>query len=719
MKKPCLEAFLDIMRTNTRRVIALTLVAGLATIFPMGAQQPPPPKPPAEQPPVTFKVEVNYVEIDAIVTDSQGNFVRTLTKDDFIVSEQGKPQRVSIASLVDIPVEKFDPPLFKTKPIESDVRNNRKEFDGRVFVLVLDDQFTSFSRSARVKAAASQFIERYMGANDVAAIVQTSGAKSTSQEFTGSRERLLRAANNFMGQKERGATLERIDEYYRTLGTGATGRPRDPNDAYRAYRARTTYSVLQNLADYMGGMRGRRKAVVLFSEGIDYDVYDTFANSYATDVLQYSKDAIAAATRANVVFYAIDPRGLAGFEDAAEIGSLPLDPSLNLGVGALQRELQISQDSLRMLADETGGFAALNSNDFSKSFARIIQDNSSYYVLGYYSDDSKRDGRFRNLTVRVKQPGLDVRARKGYTAPRGRPPAGTAAPPGIAASVAMREALDSPVPVTGLSISAFAAPMMGTRSNASVLVVAEVDGQALKFKEVDGKSLKPPQDGVLFANDIELAILAMNEEGKVKDGAKDTAQLRLRAETYANVQKNGIRLTRRLELPPGTYQLRIGAREGNGGAIGSVMYELDVPDFSKADLSMGGLLLTSASSSRIPTANPDRDFKEILPGSPTAVREFPSGDQLAIAVDVYDNKVATPHRVEIRTTVTADDGNVVFNSTDERKSEELKGVNGTYGHVATIPLTGVAPGRYVLRVEAKSLLSKNASASREVEFTVR
>ena len=90
---------------------------------------------------------------------------------------------------------------------------------------------------------------------------------------------------------------------------------------------------------------------------------------------------------------------------------------------------------------------------------------------------------------------------------------------------------------------------------------------------------------------------------------------------------------------------------------------------------MGGLLLTSASSSRIPTANPDRDFKEILPGSPTAVREFPSGDELAIAVDVYDNKVATPHRVEIRTTVTADDGNVVFNSTDERKSEELKGVN--------------------------------------------
>jgi VWFA-related protein len=697
------------MRIHTIGVTALFLLASLSTRSTIGAQQTPPPQPPADQPPITFKVEVNYVEIDAIVTDAQGNFVRTLTKDDFQVFEQGKPQTVSVASLVDIPVEKFDPPLFKTKPIESDVRSNRTAFNGRVFVLVLDDLNTSFSRSARVKMAARQFIERYLGANDVAAVVQTGGAKSTGQEFTSSRERLLRAVNSFMGQKERSGTLERIDEYYRMQGTGMTGRPRDPNEAIRVYKARNTFTVLKNVAEYMSGIRGRRKAVVFFSEGIDYDIYDPIANTYASDIRQYGQDAVAAATRANVSYYSVDPRGLAGFDDAAEISSLPNDPSLGLGMSALQRELTISQDSLRTLSDETGGFAAVNSNDFAKSFARIIQDNSSYYVLGYYSNDTKRDGQFRTLTVRVKQPGLQVRARKGYAAPKGRPPAGTPAPPGIAASIAMREALDSPVPVTGLAITAFAAPMAGSRGKASVLVVVELEGQALKFK----------QDGALFANSVEVAILAMDEGGKIKDGAKDVADLKLRPETHALVVKNGVRLTRRLELPPGRYQLRIGARENVGGLVGSVMYDLDVPDFSKGDLLMGGLLLTSASSGRMPTANPDPDFKEILPGSPTALREFPSGDQLALAVDVYDNKVSTPHRVEIRTSVTADDGNVVFNSTDERRSEELKGVTGTLGHVATIPLKGVAPGRYVLRVEAKSLLSNGGTASREVEFTVR
>ena len=111
-----------------------------------------------------------------------------------------------------------------------------------------------------------------------------------------------------------------------------------------------------------------------------------------------------------------------------------------------------------------------------------------------------------------------------------------------------------------------------------------------------GRRSSSSRTAQLFANDIEVAILAMDEGGKVKDGAKDTAQLKLRPETYAAVQKNGMRLTRRLDSRLGSYQLRIGARENNGGLVGSVMYDLDVPDFSKADLSMGGVLLTSASS---------------------------------------------------------------------------------------------------------------------------
>ncbi len=130
----------------------LTILASLS----VPAQQPAPPAParPAaaatsadQQPPVTFRVEVNYVEIDAIVTDAQGNFVRGLSKEDFEVVEEGKPQSLSVLSLVDIPIERADAPLFSPTAIEPDVRSNIREFNGRVFVLVLDDLQTH-SRAA-------------------------------------------------------------------------------------------------------------------------------------------------------------------------------------------------------------------------------------------------------------------------------------------------------------------------------------------------------------------------------------------------------------------------------------------------------------------------------------------------------------------------------------------------------------------------------------------
>ncbi len=287
---------------------------------------------------MTFRVEVNYVEIDAIVTDGQGNFVRNLSKEDFEIVEEGKPQELSVLSLVDIPVERTDAPLFSPTAIEPDVRSNVREFNGRVFVLVLDDLQTHFARSVRVRAAAKLFIERYLGANDIAAIVQTGARKDGAQEFTSNRRLLLKAINNFAGQKIRSATLDKLDDYYmqREVNPGAV--PRDLSDAERAFKARNTLSTLRQVADYLAGVRGRRKAVVYFSEGIDYDINNTIQNRYASELRDEMLMAIAAATRANVSFYGVDPRGLSGLSDEGiEITSVPNDPTLGLGYSVAQR----------------------------------------------------------------------------------------------------------------------------------------------------------------------------------------------------------------------------------------------------------------------------------------------------------------------------------------------------------------------------------------------
>jgi VWFA-related protein len=703
------------MRSRLPFVSAFLLVATMAVPAqqaPAG-QQPPPAVPPpsgtADQPPpVRFKVEVNYVEIDAVVTDPAGSFVRNLTKDDFQVFEDGKPQSVSIFSLVDLPIELSDPPLFAPVPIEPDVVSNAKEFDGRVFVLVLDDLSTHPARSLRVRAAARQFIERHVAANDLVAILTTGGSRGSAQEFTSSKSRMLKAVDAFMGQKLRSATLEKIDDYYRQRDMRTGAPPRDGSDAERAFKARNTLSTLESVANYMTGIRGRRKAVLFFSEGIDYDITNPVQNRYATDIIQETQSAIAAATRANVSFYGIDPRGLGGLSDEVmDIQSLPDDTSLGLGVTALQTELRNSQDSLRSLSEETGGFAAVNRNEFTDTFTRIVRDNSSYYVLGYYSSDSRRDGRFRRVEVRVREPGLQVRARKGYAAPRGKPAA--SAPVNPKTSLELREAIDSPIPVGALGLRVFAAPLKGRESNASILLALELEGARLRFAEKGG----------MFVDDVEVAVVAVDQNGKIRDGGRDLAELRLRPQTHALIAQHGVRLTRRLDLSPGRYQVRVGARDTGSGLIGSVTLDLDVPDFSKGDLAMSGLLLTSASASRMPTANPDPDFKELLPASPVAQREFPRGDTMSLFTEVYDNKISTPHRVTIKATVLADGGSVVFTTADERKSEELKGAGGGYGYVATIPLTGFAPGRYVLRVEAQSFLAGATTVAREVEFRVR
>jgi len=696
-----------------RRVFASAALS-LLVVFPLLAQQPapPPPQPQApsdQRPSVTFRVEVNYVEIDAIVTDAQGNFVRDLTKDDFEVVEEGKPQDLSVLSMVDIPIERTDAPLYSPTAIEPDVRSNAKEFNGRVFVLVLDDLQTHFGRSVRVRQAAKLFVERYLGANDIAAIVQTGARKDGAQEFTSNHTLLLKAINTFAGQKLRSATLDKIDDYYMQRETNPGAAPRDLSEAERAFKARNTLSTLRQVADYLAGVRGRRKAVVYFSEGIDYDIDNTIGNRYATDLRDEMLAAIAAATRANVSFYGVDPRGLSGLSDEGiEITAVPNDPTLGLGYASLSDELRRSQDSLRTISEETGGFAAVNRNDFREAFGHIIQDNSGYYLLGYYSSDTRRDGRFRRVQVRVKRPGLTVRARKGYTAPKGKAQSTTTLA-NTKTSPPLREALDSPIPISGLPLSVFAAPFKGTAPNASIAVTIEVEGRGLSFAEQNG----------LFADDVEISVIAIDRDAKIKDGGRDLVQLKLKPQTREAVARAGIRISRRLELPPGNFQLRVGVRDGGTGATGSVLYDLVVPDFPKDPLSMSGILIASGVGNQMPTANPDPEFKTVLPAPPTAIRDFPRGDTLALFTEVYDNQTKVAHRVAIKTSVIADDGKVVYTAGDERKSDELQGAKGGYGYSTAIETKGLAPGRYVLRVEAETLLTDGGKAKREVEFRVR
>jgi VWFA-related protein len=697
------------MKHNIFGLALLTLLAAVAPSAEQGTGAPPQPADPTGQPGVTFRAEINYVEVDARVVDAQGAFVSTLAQGDFQVLEDGKPQQITVFSLVNLPVERAVRPLFANQPIEPDVQTNASGFNGRVYLIVLDDMHTAPLRSARVKAAAKQFIQRYLGANDVAAIVHTSGRTDGAQEFTSNPRLLVNAVDKFMGRKLRSAILQRIEEESRTRGIrDANERINDPDAAERGNNARNTLDSLKGFADLLAGVRGRRKALVYFSEGIDYDINDVFNNRDATTVMDASRDAIAAATRANVSIYGIDVRGLgAGLDDGIEIQSFPEDPTLGLDSSALNNETRLGQDALRVLSDETGGFATVNNNDIDGAFKRVVDENSSYYVLGYYPANDRRDGRFRKIEVRVNRPGLTIRARRGYVAPRGRVSEPKQAGPNDA-STELRDAMTSPIPVGGLPLAATASVFKGPDRKGSVVISTLVGGRDLPLNEKDG----------LFHNDLEIAIVASDAKGKLFPGDRNTLNLTLKPETVPRLRSAGFRIISSLDVPPGRYQFRIAAREANTRRAGSVLVDLEIPDFSKETLSMSSIALTSAASGVAPTARPKDPLAKILPGPLTTYRDFGQADELALFTEIYE-AVATPtHKVEIALTMKAEGGQTVFQSREQRDSSELGGNSGGYGFAARIPLRDIAPGLYVVRVEAQSQTGDRPTIARETIVNV-
>jgi VWFA-related protein len=692
--------------------LASLLVIATGPIYGQGQNQPQAP----QQPPVTFRAEVNYVEVDARVLDREGKFITGLQESDFQIFEDGKPQKVTAFSMVNIPVERVERPLFASKPVERDVRTNLDAADGRIYVIVLDDLHTNALRSQRIKLAARQFIERYIGANDIAAVVHTSGITNGGQEFTTSQSRLLRAVDKFMGRKLRSSVLNQIDDVQRRAGTPFAGDPAaDLDDKERGYQARNTLESIRNLANYLGNIRGRRKAVVLFGEGIDYDINAIMSDQIteAQNVMFATREMIAAATRANVAIYAVDPRGLgAEFDELAGIQSFPDDTSSGLGLGSIFNEVRLGQDSMRVMGEETGGFAVVNRNDFATAFQRIVDDNSSYYVMGYYSTNDRRDGRFRKIEVKLpNKPGYVIRSRKGYVAPRGRAPeARTARKDG--GSPELQDALESPLPLSGLPLAVTAsvfkgAAVKGKAPLGSVVISTLINGSTLPFAESDG----------MFKNDLEIVGIASNDKGKAFSTNRNTVNLNMKPDTAKRVMATGFRVINSLDLEPGRYVLRVAVREANTRKSGSVVFDVEVPNFSDEKLSMSDIALTSALSGAAPSVRPKDPLEKILPGPLTTFREFAQSDELALFAEIYDN-VTQPHKVEINASVKAEGGTSVFSTREERDSADLKGSAGGFGFETRIPLKSMAPGLYVLRVDATMRINDRPTTFKEIIFRV-
>ena len=440
--------------------------------------------------------------------------------------------------------------------------------------MVIDDLHTRFGRSPRVKIAAKQFIERRLGANDLMAIVHTAGASNANQEFTSNKRLLLAAVDKTQRPQARFRDRQpdrRVQPHPRHAPVAAIRSTIRTTPSARSTRA-ATLDTLQNVADWFGSVRGRRKAILFVSEGIDYDIHDIIPRTGsnhggASMVLDATRDAIAAATRSNVAIYGIDPRGLTNLGDESiEIQSFPDDTSLGIGPGSLQNELRLSQDSLRTLSEETGGFAVVNQQRLRVGLP--AHRRGQQLVLRARLLPARRAARAVSQDRgQVSRPNLDRPRAAGHVTPK-KAAAVDRRKSNSPSTPELKEALDSPLPVSGLTMHVFAAPFKGTAPNASVLFGVEMRGRDLQLSQ-NTKLL-----------------LSLHRHRRERQGPRRQHRLADDGERCGRKPRRAssrpaCAMLNRVDLPPGKYQFRVAAHDSAGGNVGSVLLDLDVPDFAQ------------------------------------------------------------------------------------------------------------------------------------------
>ncbi len=668
---------------------------------------------PVQQP--TFRTTVEFVEVAVVPTDKNGQFVGDLTREDFELFEQRRRQRIVAFTKVDLPTAMAPAsddvvPTTGAGPAPTErVDSNALSDDARVYVLLLDDLHVASERTLRVRENARAFIERYTSAGDLVSVVLVSG-RTNALGFSRDRQRLLASVERFNGQKLRSATYERyVDQ--RLGGGTALWDDRDPNDGERAYRARASMATLADVTRVLASTGGRRKALLYFSEGIDYNVADVMGRvqRYASEVTHTMADALSAATRANVTVYAIDPRGLAsGEEDAIERPIYAERPVVDLSEpGRMGEESQAIQ-SLRGLTEPTGGFAATDVNGIDAAFARIVRENSSYYVMGFEPSASAKGGAFREIDVRVKRKGVTLVTRKGYLVPR-RDDAAPEAPADAAPELLpeLAHLLRSVLPVPGLALRLQAIPFRSESSSTRVHVVVEVDGSQLAFEA----------KGPHFTERVDLAVLTVDATGRAGNGTQAALHLTVKEDEVGRVRMTGLRWLSTLDLQPGHYQLRVAGTAANSAQRGLAIAEVDVPDFDRSNVALSGVALTSLPAP-LATTSGERWPYDQLSGPPTATRRFVAGDRVSAFAQLYQRGPALERgALHVTATVVATSSGEEVPVPVSREAETSDADLSTEHLTLAFDTTSLPAAQYVLSIQGRTRDGRTV-AQRVVPFEV-
>lgn len=688
---------------------ALLLWGALAVpaVMPAGAQ-------PAQQQPPVFGEKVEVTTVDVLVLDD-GRPVPGLTRQDFTVEEDGVVQAITSFDAIG-----FAESEASEAPKDLFVASNTAEQvrPGRAFLVIYDDVHLT---ALGARLAQSQFAKLIdgLGAGDVVSVLTTSNRVWWTARLPEGKDDLVAFAQSVKGAKPMDLTTGRISDYEamqisrgrdpQVLGIVARRYfesgliveltpPQEEGAQYRreldvsyglplikakaqevydaaAQRAVASLEVMKRAIAALGTERGR-KAVLVLSEGFVFD-------STRTEL----RDLVRGAREANAVLYFFDARGSAG----------PNAPGHAAENWRALEERDFAQTALNFARDsegtesaalDTGGRVVKGTDNLADAMLRVVQESRTFYLLGYVSTNTKRDGKFRNIKVNVARPGVEVRARKGYYAAskdeKKSPPADKIDP-------RVRAGLDSPFDSDTIPLRMASYVLgKGPSGKSTVVLAADLGLRAVGFEDKGGRQVA--------ALDTYVVVSPLQPGGA--QTVEKKIDLSLPPEVHARLLESGLPILRDFELASGRYQARLLVRDARAGVVGTVRHTFEVPPAEAFHIStpiFSDTLAPSAGGGQMPV--------------PLAHRNFRSGANVFYMFDVYGATTGGgSSEVAIGYVVRRKDGSVFAQSADRAV---VGGGDGASSHRLTLPLKGAEPGEYELLLTVTDKASGNRLERRD------
>jgi VWFA-related protein len=575
-------------------------------------------EPPA---PVTIlPVGTERVQVAAVVTDRQGRPVTDLKPEDFLLLEDGKPQIIThFVGAVSSPTVRSEPGSPPEAPRPA-APSAAVPPPGRHILLAIDDLHLAQQSLIQAKEALRRFVAEQMAEDDEVAVVTTSSAAGLVQPFTRNTWALRRVIDHvgyegFPGSAGRtsmtefqaesiargdpealGLAMTELTEQEMLTAPSAAGavvNPRHRPEAESQARSvlaqalsasSRTVGTLDRMLRGLAGVPGR-KVAVLVSDGF---LLGTGTGPEAIDL----RRIFDASARSGVAVYCLDSRGLVagiagGDASAAAQATMTSKPGVRESYDRLA-DLAL-RTGLGTLAAGTGGVFVHGTNDLAGGLDRILRDADASYLLGYEPTATGRDGRFRNIEVKLPgRSGLTVRARKGYFAPDDRldrnAPRGSAAAQTTRRLEEIRGALASLVPLRDLPVRISADFLDAAPRGTQLVLSAHVDLSGIRFERASERDRA----------DIEVLGVVYDEKGDVVgEFEPEHERLDLDPASSEQARKQGLRFRRSAALPPAVYQVRVVAREATYAQLGTAYEWVEIPQLRGGPLKLSSLFLFS------------------------------------------------------------------------------------------------------------------------------